>query len=150
VYPTRVGRLVTSEAAFASVHRVNAAAEGKRYADVAFHLTADRVERFRAVFPDGGNWVPPTFLTVAEFTLLPTIVADPDLALDFSRVVHGDQEYEWQRHPRAGEALVARARIASIKQRGTLGFLTIETEVADEAGERVALCRSTMIERGER
>src|SRR2546426_561722 len=89
-------------------------------------------ERGRGPFPPGGNWVPPTFLTVAEFTLFPTIVADPDLALDFSRVVHGNQEYEWRRHPRVGEALVARARIASIKERGTLGFLTIETEVADE------------------
>jgi hypothetical protein len=132
------------------VHPVNAAAEGKRYVDVAFHVTEDRVGRFRALFPDGGKrWVPPTFLTVAEFTVFPQIVADPDLALDFSRVIHGDQEYEWRRHPRIGEALVARARIASIRHRGALGFLTIETEVADEAGERVALCRATMIERSE-
>jgi N-terminal half of MaoC dehydratase len=139
---------VTTDAGFVSVHRVNAAAEGKRYADVAFHVASDRVERFRALFPDGGSWVPPTFLTVAEFTLFPTIVADPDLALDFSRVVHGDQEYEWRRHPQVGEALIARARIASIKKRGALAFLTIETEVADEAGEPVAFCRATMIERG--
>jgi hypothetical protein len=128
---------------------VNAAAEGKRYADVAFDVAAERVERFRAVFPGGGSGVPPTFLTAAEFSVFPTIVADADLDLDFSRVVHGDQGYEWSRQPRVGETLRASARIASIKQRGPLGFLTIETEVTDDAGERVALCRATMIERSE-
>jgi MaoC dehydratase-like protein len=149
VHPTLEDERVTTDAGFVSVHRVDAAAEGKRYPDVAFDVTAGRVERFRAVFPGGGSGVPPTFLTVAEFAVFPTIVSDPDLGLDFSRVIHGDQEYAWHRQPMVGERLVAQARIATIRQRGSLGFLTIETEVVDGAGEPVARCRATMIERGE-
>jgi acyl dehydratase len=128
---------------------VNQGAEGKSYPQVSLAVTAERVAAFRDVFPDGGTWVPPTILTAAEFSVFPTIVSDPDLALDFSRVIHGEQEYEWRRPLRVGETLVARARIASIRQRGALGFLTIETEIADADGTRVALARATMIERTE-
>jgi acyl dehydratase len=128
---------------------VNAAVEGKRYEEVPFVVDPDRVAAFRAVFPDGAGGVPPTFLTAAEFSLFPTIVADPELDLDFSRVLHGDEEYEWERPIVVGESLVARARIASIRRRGAIGFLTIETELVDGEGRRVARCRSTMIERGD-
>jgi len=131
------------------VRPVNAAVEGKRYPEVAFVVDHARVEAFRAVFPDDAGGVPPTFLTVAEFSLFPTIVADPELDLDFSRVLHGDQEYGWERPIAVGESLVARARIASIRHRGAIGFLTIETEIVDREGRLVARCRSTMIERGD-
>ena len=62
--------------------------------------------------------VPPTFATVAEFAVFRQIVSDPELDLDFARVVHGDQEYEWHRPPAVGETLVVAARIAAIRERG--------------------------------
>ena len=46
--------------------------------------------------------MPPTFLTAAEFTVLPTIVADPRLDVDFTRVVHGSQEYTFARRATGG------------------------------------------------
>jgi len=70
-------------------------------------------------------WLPPTFLTVADFTLFPTIVADPYLGLDSSRVIHGDQEHEWPRPPRVGQALAARARSLGVAAGPTIGgFIT--------------------------
>jgi acyl dehydratase len=132
-----------------SVRRVNTSIEGKVYPDVAFDVAADRVAAFRAVFGERREVVPPTFLTAAEFTSFPAVIEDPELALDFARVVHGDQEYEWRRQPRVGERLVARSRIASARARGGTAFLTIETELRDADGETVAVCRATMIERGD-
>ena len=132
-----------------SVPRVNTTAEGKVYPDLAFEVSTERVAAFRAVFGEKRDVVPPTFLTAAEFAAFPAVIADPDLALDFARVVHGEQEYEWRRPLRVGETLTARSRIASAKVRGSLGFLTIETELRDESDEKVAVCRATMIERGE-
>jgi hypothetical protein len=131
-----------------SVRRVNTAIEGKVYDDVAFEVTAERVAAFRDVFGESGDVVPPTFLTALEFAAFPAVIDDPELALDFRRVLHGDQEYEWMRQPRVGERLTARCRISSAKARGDLAFLTIETEVRDADGAIIAVCRATMIERG--
>jgi acyl dehydratase len=125
---------------------MNPAAEGLTFPDVTFDVATERVAAFRAVFGQARG-VPPTFLTAVEFTVLPTVVNDPRLDLDFTRVLHGSQEYEVERPLREGERLIIRARIASIRRRAGSGFVTIVMDVSDEAGERVAMCRSTMIER---
>jgi len=124
---------------------MDAAAEGTVYPDVTFTVDPSRVAAFRAVFGlDDG--VPPTFVTAAEFTVLPQILSDPKLGVDFTRIVHGSQEYVFHRELREGETLIARARIASIRQKGGTGFLTIETELRDDDGV-VCVARSQMIER---
>jgi len=106
------------------------------------------VNVFRAAIGEESDIVPPTFATAAEFTVMPFIVGDAELGLDFTRVVHAEQEYEWHRRFRMGETLTARSRIASIRQKAGNGFLTIETEVFDRDGGLVVLARATMIERG--
>ena len=127
---------------------VNPAAQGKTYPDVVFGVEPQRVAAFRAVFGERGDAVPPTFLTAAEFSVFPRIVGDPELGLDFTRVVHAEEEYEWRRPLAVGETLTARGRIAQIREKGGHGFLTIETELLDPAGHLVASARATMIERG--
>jgi hypothetical protein len=127
---------------------MNAALEGKTYPDAAFTVEPERVNLFRAAIGEDSDIVPPTFATTAEFTVMPLIVGDAELGLDFTRVVHAEQEYEWHRQFRMGEALTVRSRIASIRQKAGNGFLTIETEVLDRDGELVVLARATMIERG--
>jgi acyl dehydratase len=126
---------------------MNPAAEGKRYPEVAFDVDPERARGFAELFGDPSP-VPPTLFTAAEFAVIPTIVGDPELDLDFRRVVHGSQEYEYRRSLRPGERLRARARLASIRQRGDAGFLVIETELVGQDGEVAALGRSLMIERG--
>jgi len=123
------------------------AAEGIEYPQVAFVVEPQRVAAFRAVFGQSDG-VPPTFVTAAEFAVLPTIVGDPRLGLDYTRVIHGAQEYVYDRPLREGERLSIRSRIASVRIRGSTGLLTIEMELVDDAGDTVAWARSTMIERG--
>ena len=122
-------------------------AEGTTYPDVAFFVDPQRVAAFREVFglTEG---VPPTFVTAAEFTVLPTIVGDPAVGIDYTRVVHGTQEYTFSRPLREGEILTIRARIESIRSRGPTGFLTIVMDLVGEGGEVVCTARSQMIERG--
>jgi acyl dehydratase len=108
----------------------------------------ERVRRFGvAVGAPEGLGVPPTFATVAEFDAFGSLVDDPELGLDLARVVHGGQEYEWRRPLELSEDLEATARIASIRERGGNGFLTLETKVRDAAGEVVVVARMTLIER---
>ena len=126
---------------------LNAALEGKVYPDATFTVDEQRVALFREAVGESGQVVPPTFATAAEFAVFSLIVGDAELGLDFTRVVHAEQAYEWRRPFRSGETLTARSRIASIRQKAGNGFLTIETELLGQDGELVVLARATMIER---
>ena len=126
---------------------MNPAAEGKTYAPVSFRVSQGRVDAFRSLF-ETSDRIPPTLLTAAEFSVLPEIVGDADLDLDFRRVVHASQEYEYRRPLRLEENLTVAARIASIRHKGGNGFLTIEMEFFGADGDLAAIARSTMIERG--
>ena len=125
---------------------MNRAAEGTVYPDVSFVVDPARVAAFREVFgvSDG---VPPTFVTAAEFTVFPHVIGDPALGLDFSRVLHGSQEYVYERPLREGETLSVRARIDSIRHKGDTGFLTVVMELRDKDDQLVCTTRSQMVER---
>lgn len=121
-------------------------AAGKSYPSATFTVDPQRVEAFGAVFDDTSG-VPVTFVTAAEFAVMPTIVGDPELDLDFTRVLHGSQEYEFHRPLEVGETLDVRTRIDTIRVLGGNGFLTIVTELVGADGELACTARSTMIER---
>jgi acyl dehydratase len=125
---------------------VNPVAEGTTYEPVTFEITEERVRAFRELF-GAQPGVPPTILTAAEFSLFPRVIGDPRLDLDFRRVVHGSQAYEYRRPLEVGETLTVEARIASIRQKGDNGFLTVEMTMTGADGAVVAIARSTMIER---
>jgi acyl dehydratase len=125
---------------------MNPAAEGTRYPDVPFVVDPDRVAAFRDVFGQASG-VPPTFVTAAEFSVFPHVIGDPELGLDFSRVVHGWQEYVYERPLREGETLTVRASIESVKMKGPSGFLVVAMELRDADGTLVCTARSQMIER---
>jgi len=122
-------------------------AEGIIYPPAGFTVDPARVRAFADVFAQGPG-IPPTFPTVAEFTVFPAVIGDPRLGIDFSRVVHGSQEYTYQRPLRAGEELLVHARIESVRVRGGTGFLTVVMELREPGGALVATARSLMIERG--
>lgn len=126
---------------------MNPSAVGKVYPDATFTVDGARVEAFRAVFDDTDG-VPATFVTAAEFIVLPDVVGDPELGLDFTRVLHGSQEYEFRRPLEVGETLTVRTRIESIRGMAGNGFLTIVSDLVGSDGEVACTARSTMIERG--
>ncbi|MGH2830350.1 MAG: MaoC family dehydratase N-terminal domain-containing protein [Actinomycetota bacterium] len=91
---------------------------------------------------------PPTFLTIVGFKFGPAIVLDPELGLDYSRVVHGEQEFELRRPIVPGDRLIGVPRIASISAKGRNEFLTYEALIRTDAGEDVGVARSTIVSRG--
>jgi acyl dehydratase len=126
---------------------MNTAAEGKVYPAVRLVIEPSRVEAFARTVGQDEPGVPPTFATVAEFASFPNVIADPELDLDFSRVLHTEQSYEWLRPIQIGETLTIVTRIESIRVRGESGFVTILTELRGADGEPAAVARSTMLER---
>jgi acyl dehydratase len=92
---------------------------------------------------------PPTFPVVVTMATSRQIIADPELGLDYSRVVHGDQRFAYARPVVAGDALVCRNSVEEITQRGGHDFITTRTEVSTEAGEPVVTVWAKLVQRGE-
>jgi acyl dehydratase len=92
---------------------------------------------------------PPTFPVVITMAASRQIIEDPELGLDYSRVVHGDQRFAYRRPVVAGDALVCVNSVEEITSRGGHDFITTRTEVATEAGEPVVTVWSKLVQRGE-
>jgi acyl dehydratase len=92
---------------------------------------------------------PPTFPVVITMATSRQIIEDPELGLDYSRVVHGDQKFAYARPVVAGDALVCVNSVEEITTRGGHDFMTTRTEVVTEAGEPVLTVWSKLVQRGE-
>jgi acyl dehydratase len=92
---------------------------------------------------------PPTFPVALTMAASQVIIDDPDLGLDYSRVVHGDQRFAYNRPVRAGDRLVCVSTVEEAQTRGRLGFLTTRTDVATDTGEPVVSVWSRLVVRGE-
>ncbi|PWW64268.1 MaoC family dehydratase N-terminal domain-containing protein [Actinokineospora spheciospongiae] len=86
-----------------------------------------------AGFPD--VVAPPTFTTILNLELINTIVSDPKLGLDYGRMVHGDQSFEYHRPVVAGDRLVAVGSVQSIMSRAGNDFIVLRAEITTESGE---------------
>ncbi|MEV6634139.1 MaoC family dehydratase N-terminal domain-containing protein [Actinoplanes sp. NPDC051470] len=91
---------------------------------------------------------PPTFPTVVTMKASRQIIDDPDLGLDYSRVVHGDQRFAFARPIVAGDTLVCVNTVEEILERGGHHFITTRTDVTTEAGEPVVTGWSKLVQRG--
>jgi acyl dehydratase len=92
---------------------------------------------------------PPTFPVVITMAASRQIVEDPELGVDYSRVVHGDQRFAYTRPVVAGDELVCVNTVEEIISRGGHDFLTTRTDVTTTAGEPVVSVWSKIVVRGE-
>jgi acyl dehydratase len=90
----------------------------------------------------------PTFPVVISFRAGAMVNGDPELGLDYSRVVHGEQAFTYRRPVRAGDRLLATSRAAAIETKGRHELLTIATRIGTEDGEPVCEATSLLISRG--
>jgi len=58
---------------------------------------------------------PPTFPIVIQEKTLAQLLAHPESGIDFSRVVHGDQKFEYSRPIVAGDELVATLSVTKVQ-----------------------------------
>jgi acyl dehydratase len=91
---------------------------------------------------------PPTFAIVLTLSAAGVVVEDPDVALDYSRVVHGEQRFTHHRPIRAGDRLVATPTIEAVRSVAGNDMLTTRVDVATEDGEPVCSATSLLVARG--
>ncbi|CAL9672254.1 hypothetical protein SUDANB95_07558 [Actinosynnema sp. ALI-1.44] len=92
---------------------------------------------------------PPTFAVIVSLKANDVLVEDPDLGLDYSRVVHGDQTFTHTRPITAGDRLVVELHVDGITSRMGNDMLNLRAEVSTDEGEPVCTGRCTLVVRGE-
>ena len=122
-----------------------AAVAGRTYPAVKFDIEPERVDRFaRAIGADPADGVPPTFAAVYSLgTTAPQLFGDEEADVDFAHLLHAEQSFEFERHPRVGERVTSRGHVASDSERRGMRFIRFETETADSNGAPV--CRSSAL-----
>ena len=73
---------------------------------------------------------------------------DPEVGIVFAMLVHGRQEFRWERVIVAGEEITTTNTITDISSRGGLGFYVFETTSRDRGGDTVCTGVWTYIVRG--
>jgi len=115
---------------------------------VLFEVERGAIRKFAEAVQDQtpeclrGEVAPPTFPTTFRMTI-------PGLTYDLARVLHGAQEYRYERPLRAGDRVHCRVRVADVYQRkgrlGEMTFLILVMEGRDEAGTSVFSGTTTAI-----
>ncbi|MFM7212531.1 MAG: MaoC family dehydratase N-terminal domain-containing protein [Actinomycetota bacterium] len=91
---------------------------------------------------------PPTFAFVVAYAGSSKAALDPELGLDYSRVVHGEQRFVFERPIVAGDSLIATATIEAIRAVAGNDILTTRVALDTEAGEHVATTYTVIVARG--
>ena len=142
---------------------VNPQIEGKRYPRTAPYLVGrEKIREFLAATMAAGSnsleeaeanghqdvVAPPTFPVVIQEHSLKMVLSDPEAQLDFSRVVHGNQRFVFERPIVAGDELTSELSVASVKSLGGNHMVTFNTEIFDAADKLVCTAISTLVVRG--
>jgi len=132
---------------------VNPEIQGKRYPRTRpYNVGLEKLREFSAAtFGEikDGFVVPPTFPIAIQEHSLSLVISDPEAGLDFSRVVHGEQRFVYQRQIQPGDELTSELEVASVKSLGGNHMVTFNTEIFDAQNKLVCTAISTLVVRGE-
>jgi acyl dehydratase len=91
---------------------------------------------------------PPTFAIVVSLEAANAALFDPELGLDYSRVVHGEQTFSYTRPICAGDELIVTTVIENIRSMAGNDMITTKGIITTVAGEPVAIASSMLVSRG--
>jgi len=121
---------------------------GRESETVLFEVERGAIQKFADAVQDQtpecvrGDLAPPTFPTTFRMTI-------PGLTFDLARVLHGAQEYRYERPLRAGDRVHCRVRVADVYQRkgrlGEMTFLILVMDGSDDSGNRIFSGTTTAI-----
>jgi acyl dehydratase len=101
--------------------------------DAIYHdAEAARAAGFRNVV------APPMFCVVYSGRALAPAMLDPELGLNYARVVHGSQEFEWGEPVVAGDVITSQATVKDLYEKGGMEFYVFVTESKNQEGRTTA------------
>jgi acyl dehydratase len=122
---------------------------GRAYPTTAPHtVTEDGLRRFAEAV--GGSYAgraPATYPIVLAFEAMNAFLADEGVEL--SRIVHGEQQFAYERPIAAGDVLTATLTVAGLRQIGGNDIIRTSSEIRDGSGSLVCTAGATLVHRGD-
>ena len=118
-----------------------------------YQVTDEQIKTFAKAIGDKNNYVEqgfasPTFLISIQMGAMQVALFDPELGLDWNKVVHGEQSFEYKKPVQVGDVLSFISTIEDIKTKVGNDFITIRSDVKNQNNQDVATLKSTLIARG--
>jgi acyl dehydratase len=90
---------------------------------------------------------PPMFAAVYCGPAIGPAILDPEIGIDYARLVHGAQEFTWHAPVVAGDEITTEVSLEDTSERGELKFYVFRTTSTNQRGELVCEGRWTNIVR---
>ena len=136
---------------------VNAEAIGKRYEPTTYAVGREKIVEYALATGETNRLhldvaaaraaghadvvAPPMFAVFYQQRSVVGALFDPALAIDFVHLVHGEQEFRWERLVVAGDELTTTLTVADISERVGMAFFAFATESVNQRGETVCTGR---------
>lgn len=91
---------------------------------------------------------PPMFAVVYSARAVVPGLFDPEVGIDFARMLHAGQEFEWGPLVVAGDEITTTASVKDVAERAGMSFYVFESVSLNQRGERVCTGTWTQIVRG--
>lgn len=91
---------------------------------------------------------PPTYAISIAQRADAAVVADPEAAIDYSRVVHGEQKFVHHRPLVAGDEITAATTVTRVRSAGGHSMVTLETTISTLDGTPTTTATSLLVVRG--
>ena len=92
---------------------------------------------------------PTTFAVIIAQKSEAAYISDLDSGIDFSKVVHGSEQFSFTRPIVAGDVLAAVTHVDGVRAAGSNAMITTRTEITDVAQQPVVTVTSTIVVRGD-
>jgi len=139
-------------------------AVGKKWSSDPFTVEGERIAKYADAVGEGspiyrdaeaakaegfrGQVAPPMFCVVYGMLGLAPAVIDPELEMNFARLVHGSQEFIWGEPVCAGDLISTEVECTSITERNGNGFYVFEQVSTNQDGAETVRGTWTNIVRG--
>ncbi|MEJ7757639.1 MAG: MaoC family dehydratase N-terminal domain-containing protein [Nocardioidaceae bacterium] len=126
---------------------VDATLAGRTFEPTApYEVSAAKIAEFAAALGASPDAVP-TFGIVVAFAAMTDLMHDPDVGIELHNVVHADQRFEITRPIRAGDVLVARLTVDSVRQMAGTDIIATRSEITTTDGAHVCTAYATLAHR---
>ena len=111
-------------------------------------VTQSEIDSFAAVIGELETSVaPPTFSIRISLSQYESILTQPEIGVDWTRLVHGDQKFEIHRPIVAGDTLTCSATIETLRVAAGHEIISVRSDLHN-ASELVVSSWSTLVVRG--
>ena len=140
---------------------LNKALVGKQYSPLEYVITAEEARKYAVGYSEdlplfvdelrpGGVIAPPMFAVKYAGSTIVNAFFDPELNVNFARLVHGEQDMEFLEPVRPGDTISTVLKIGSVEEKSTGELFTTLTDSRNQKGQVVVRTASAFFIRGEK